>query len=671
MNKSGMVQLLILLFVFFNTVLAGIYVDQVGYRPSYPKFVYVDQPADSFAVLDASNRSVLFTGKLTLWKSKDAASGMTLYRGDFTPFTKPGLYTIRITSGDESPAFAIQDSVYKPILKSSLKGFFFQRCGMPLGIAYAGIYTHLVCHTADGTFHATAESTGVIQATGGWHDAGDFGKYVVNAGVTVGTLLAAYEMYPERFGADDLGIPESGNSIPDILDETRYELEWLLKMQASNGGVFAKLTRAQFEGFVMPQADNTTRYIYQIASTATGDFVAMMARAARIYKASDPAFAQRCLTAATKGWQFLEKSSSIVPPGGFRNPTGTATGEYGDGDDFDERLWAAAEMLTTTGEAKYKTYYGLYYSQKSLLNQSMSWQNVTALAHLTYLRTEFPGKDSSIVRALRSSLQSFCQTQVNRRNTSGFPVTLVPGEFVWGSNSVAANNAILLIVGYELLGNIEYRDVALEQLHYILGVNPCATSYLTGAGSRRPFFPHHRPSASDNIFEPVPGLLVGGPNQYLSSDPVLTAKFSASTPPALCYADDQGSYGSNEIAINWNAPLVFVAGYFAYAPVSTGIRQQDPLNPGTLRLGQNFPNPFNGSTIIPFDLEKRNRVGVRIFDIRGREVDTRDLGWLQSGSHTFQWKASRSNGVQLSSGVYFYELKGGNQSSVGKLIFAK
>ncbi|HCA78519.1 MAG TPA: glycoside hydrolase family 9 [Bacteroidetes bacterium] len=653
-----------------SAAFGGIYVDQVGYRPFHAKSVYVDQPADSFFVLDVSARSVLFTGKLSFWKSNDPASGMTLYRGDFTDFTRPGLYTIRTTAGEESAAFAIQDTVYQAVWKSSLKAFFFQRCGNGLGLPYAGIYAHPACHSADATFHTTAESTGVVQASGGWHDAGDYGKYVVNAGVTVGTMLAAYEIYPERFGADNIGIPESGNGIPDLLDETRYELDWLLRMQASNGGVFAKLTRAQFEGFVMPHADNATRYIYQIASTATGDFVAMMARAARTYQAFDQAFAQRCLTAASRGWQFLEKSPTIVPVGGFRNPSATATGEYGDSDDSDERLWAAAEMFAATGESKYRTYYSLYYSRKTILNQSMSWQNVSALAHLTYLTVDFPGKDSSIISTLKSSLQTFCQTQVTRRNASAFPVTLVPGEFVWGSNSVALNNAILLIIGSEILGNNEYRDVALEQLHYVLGLNPCGLSYLTGAGTRRPYFPHHRPSASDNIFEPVPGLLAGGPNQYLS-DPVLAAKFSASTPPARCYIDDQGSYASNEVAINWNAPLVFVAGYFAYASASTGVRDDVLLPERTLLLRQNYPNPFNGSTIISFELATGGRVRFRIFDIRGGEVDTGDLGWLRSGSHAFQWKASTSTGLALSSGVYILELKGTGQVAVGKLILAK
>lgn len=669
--KSPLLSLALVLGSALSSVaLGGIYVDQVGYRPSHPKLVYVDQPADSFFVIDGSTRSVLFTGRLSLWKSNDPASGMTLYRGDFTNFTRPGLYTIRTTSGAESGAFAIQDTVYQAVWKSSLKAFFFQRCGNGLGPPHAGIYAHPACHSADATFHTTAESTGVIPAVGGWHDAGDYGKYVVNAGVTVGTMLAAYEIFPERFGADDLGIPESGNGVPDILDETRYELEWLLRMQASNGGVFAKLTRAQFEGFVMPQADNATRYIYHIASTATGDFVAMMARAARTYQTFDPAFAQRCSAAAVKGWQFLEKSPTIVPAGGFHNPSGTATGEYGDGDDSDERLWAAAEMLSTTKEAKFKTYYGFYFSQRSPFNQSMSWQNVSALAHLTYLTADFQGKDSSLANTLKSSLRTFCQTQIARRNASAFPVTLVPGEFVWGSNSVALNNAVLLIIGSEILGNNEYRDVALEQLHYVLGLNPCGLSYLTGAGTRRPYFPHHRPSASDNIVEPVPGLLAGGPNQYLS-DPVLAAKFSASTPPALCYVDDQGSYASNEIAINWNAPLVFVAGYFAYAHGSTGVRDDGALSARTLLLRQNYPNPFNGSTIISFELSRDSWVRYRVFDIQGREVDTHDLGWLRSGLHTFPWKASTSTGLALSSGVYFLELKGNGQLAVGKLVLAK
>jgi endoglucanase len=172
---------------------------------------------------------------------------------------------------------------------------------MSLSPIQAGDWWHLACHTTtDAAFHASAESTGTISSIGGWHDAGDYGKYVVNAGISVGTLLLAFEYFPNRFQADDLRIPESGNSVPDILDEARYELKWFLTMQSSSGGVFFKITKPQFESFVMPQNDTGQRYVYRLSSTATGDFAAVMARAARVFRPYDSLFAASCLTAAQR-----------------------------------------------------------------------------------------------------------------------------------------------------------------------------------------------------------------------------------------------------------------------------------------------------------------------------------------------------------------------------------
>lgn len=664
MNLCRTSVVFILLILGVEVAHSGIFVNQVGYRPSHPKFVFINQPADSFWVVDKSNNLTQFSGKFVLWKTQDPASGMTLYRGDFSALARAGLYTVKTSGGEESPVFVIQDTAYVQVWKMSLKGFYFQRCGTYLPPPFAGLYNRPICHLSDATFHSTAESTGVIPATGGWHDAGDYGKYVVNAGVSVGTLLMAYEMFPERFTADNIGIPESGNKVPDILDETRYELEWLLKMQASNGGVFTKLTRLQFEGFVMPDQDTEMRYIYQISSTATGDFVAMMARAARVYQPFDAQFAQRCLVAAAKGWQFLEGNTSIVPPGGFKNPPGTATGEYGDGDDRDERLWAAAEMAATTRESKYLAYYSLHYFEKGYLDHAMSWPDLTSMAHLTYLVTPFQGKDSTIVGLLRSSLLAFCQTYVTRRNNSGFQVSLVPGEFSWGSNSAVLNNAILLIAGYELFGTTAYRDVALDQLHYVLGVNPNAMSYVTGVGTTRPMNPHHRPSASDGVVEPVPGLMVGGPDQY-RDDLILAGRYAASTPPALCYADVRDSYASNEIAINWNAPLVLVSGYFAFAPTSTGIRVSEPLLPSTIHLSQNYPNPFNPSTTIGYELPRAATVSLKIFNTLGQLVATLVNARKDAGYYLVQWNAD------VPTGVYFYRLQTGDFVETKKMIVAK
>lgn len=311
----------------------------------------------------------------------------------------------------------------------------------------------------------------------------------------------------------------------------------------------------------MPQGDPGTRYIYAISSTAAADFAAVMARAARVYRSFDSALADTCQSAAQRAWSYLEANPSIVPAGGFKNPSDTFTGEYGDSDDRDERLWAAAELYHTVGLDVYRNYYGSRYTSKGLFTGSMSWPNLTAMAHLTYLTCRRQGVDTSIQLQLQQSLTSYCDNLVAKRNSTGFRILLKPGEFWWGCNSDLLNNAILLLIGSWKLNKQSYEDVALDQLHYILGANPHDQSFVTGLGSNPTRYPHHRPSASDGVAAPVPGLLAGGPDQYLDDD-VLKRLFSTSTPPMLCYVDDVGSYASNEIAINWNAPLVVVSGYF-------------------------------------------------------------------------------------------------------------
>ena len=311
----------------------------------------------------------------------------------------------------------------------------------------------------------------------------------------------------------------------------------------------------------MPQSDTERRYTYEISTTATGNYTAVMAKAARLFLSFDSTFSQDCLAAAEDAWAYLESHPQIVPAGGFQNPEGTNTGQYGDTQDFDERLWAAIELYMTTGEAEYHDYYRTYYDEQGMFTGAMSWRSVTSLAHITYLTGARNDIDASIQSQLRSSLEGYCQQLVEERNNNGFHVLLKPGQYNWGCHSAALNRAILLIIGYHEIGNEEYYDVALDQLHYILGANAHGISFVTGVGSISVMHPHHRPSGSDGIEDPVPGLLAGGPNEYLQ-DPILASRFDSSTPPALCYVDEEESYASNEIAINWNAPLVFVAGYF-------------------------------------------------------------------------------------------------------------
>jgi endoglucanase len=542
-------------------------VDQMGYRPDSRKTVFVTRYSESFTVRNATTGRIFYRGSLTAAMDSDPATGMAVYRGDFSSFANAGRWFIVTDAGDSSFTFRIDDTVYAPVLRAALKGFYFQRCGTALNAKYAGVYAHPVCHAADATFHATAESTGAADVSGGWHDAGDYGKYAVNAGISAGTLLMAYEYFPRKFGADDVGIPESGNGIPDILDEARWELAWLLKMQHPGGGVFSKVTKERFEGFTMPQDDTSPplRCIYQLSSCATGDFAAVMGRAAREYRQFDKAFADTCLNRARAAWKWLQEHPSIVPSGGFRNPPGTSTGEYGDGRDADERLWAAVELYETTGERAFHAAYVRGAPSSGYLRGLSSWGEVGPLASLTYALSTHSSANRSIRAEARQSLKAQCQYLVEmKRGRSGFYSALLATEYGWGSNSVAMNAAVVLLLGFREFGTPTYESAAADQLHYVLGANALGRSFVTGFGLRPPLHIHHRPSGSDGIVDPVPGLLAGGPNRN-REDAVLATIFPAGTPGALCYVDSLASYASNEIAINWNAPLVFVAGYFGGA----------------------------------------------------------------------------------------------------------
>ena len=649
-----------------NAIVArNVSLDQVGYKPHSAKYVFVSSAADSFRILDATTSSVRFVGSLSSYVGIDPATGKTVRRGDFSSLQESGEFFVVTSAGDSSERFSISDTVYNQAYRKVLKGFYFQRCGTSLVQQYTGFYQHTVCHAQDGLLHPSTDSSGSRPAAGGWHDAGDYGKYVVNAGISVGTLLMAYEYFPSKFSQDDLNIPESGNGVPDILDEARYELDWLLKMQRSDGGVYHKLTREQFEGFVMPQTDNAPRYLYQVSSTATADFAAMMARAARIYLPFDAAFAQLCRTAAVRAWGYLVAHPSIVPTGGFRNPSGTATGEYGDTNDSDERLWAAAELFVTTGTAEYNNYFQSNYSAGGIFGYQMGWQDVRGLAHLTYLKSQQPETNETVRSLLRNALHSFCNNQVSIRNNSGYQVALQTGDYYWGSNSVALNAAVLLIMGYMEFNAQTFLDVAADQMHYIFGSNAHSLSFVTGVGKHYMRHPHHRPSESDGIAEPVPGLMAGGPDRY-RDDAVLQALFSSSTPPALCYVDTMPSYASNEICINWNAPLVFVVGYFNGSGVTAVTESHAGVIPKEIRLDQNYPNPFNPSTTISFGLPFRSFVSLRVFDLTGREIASIVSEELSPGSYTLRWNAE-----QLASGVYFCRLTAGSFSETKKLVLLR
>lgn len=657
--------------LFLNTtVFATVFVNQAGYLPNAVKMAYVDAQEDHFYLIDFNTGQQVYSGACSLRASDDPSTGLTIYQADFSDFTTPGKYFIRVSDGQESFLFLINDSAFAEVSTTVLKGLYFQRCGMALEEPYAGPYTHGSCHSADALFHPSCDTSGYMKTRGGWHDAGDYGKYVVPAANALSYLLMLGEYFPNDLTSDYLNIPESGNGRPDLLDEAQYELNWLLTMQDTvSGGVYFKVTTKDFVGFVMPDQSTEARYIYEISSTATADFAAILARAYRIYAAYDSGFANQCLSAAEIAWTFLEQHPSIVPDGGFQNPDDTETGEYGDDDDSDERLWASAELFESTGEAKYNTYFLNHYQENGIIEEQTSWEYVKPLAQITYLRSAQSAASPSAKNTIRDALRQYADDQVSISQNDGFRVALEDWEYYWGSNSVDLNKAIILIFVYEETRDQRYYDTALHQLNYILGCNAHNMAFATAIGSQSPQHIHHAPSAADGIDAPVPGLAVGGPNRYLD-DPVLQSHFNSNTPPALCYIDDQDSYASNEIAIYWNTPLIFVSAYFNKGHGSTSVISGAKII-RSFRLLQNYPNPFNAHTVIEFLPNRAETAELTVYDLLGKKVRTLFKGMAKPGLNKFIWTGQNNFNRPAGSGIYFYRLKIGGEQKTRKMVLLR
>jgi len=537
----------------------AIKVDQAGYLPGRPKVAMVVSAVagDRFAVRRVRDGQIVFRGRLSA-PVADANSLDAVRAADFTAVEAPGRYALDVDGVGASWPFAIGDDAYARAYHLATRSFYGQRCGtaVDLGPEFPG-YAHEACHR-DNAYHAASGKTGP-KASGhkGWHDAGDYGRYVVNSGLSTGTLLWAYEMFSGRAGNIRLDIPESGDGTPDILNEIRWNLDWMLSMQDADGGVFHKQTSEQFCPFVMPEQDRLTSFVIGTgqepykSSCATADFAAVMAAAARIYRPFDPAFARTALDAARRAHGWAEQHPAVL----FTNPKGVGTGAYGDRDCSDELLWAVAELWRTTGEDGFRQMFISRYARhlgRIAATGPMSWGQVAPMALWTYV---LGGGTGDAAEAIRQASVSAADAIVARTAADGYRTSLARTDYIWGSNGVAANYGVQLIVTNALAPNPRYLEAAADNLHYLLGRNTFSLSWVTQVGANPFRHPHHRPSGADANAEPWPGLLAGGPNGR-RQDPAMNGL--PDLPPAKMYLDDQESYASNEVAINWNAPLVFL-----------------------------------------------------------------------------------------------------------------
>ena len=530
-----------------GVVSSPINLNQIGYLPNATKVAVMngDAIAAEASVIDCATGNEVFKGSVST-AVKNAATGREEARFDFSSVTAPGTYKI-VSGSVESFEFKIGDKVYADAFKASLRMFYLQRCGTELTADLAGDFAHPACHTEKATIFGTKDK---IDVSGGWHDAGDYGRYVVSGAKAAADLMLAYSLYPDAFD-DDLGIPESGNEIPDVLDEVKYEIDWLFKMQNSEGGVYHKVTCANFPSFVMPEEETEELIVTPVSTTATADFAAVMAMASTVFAPFDMPYSQRCLDAATRASNYLDKHQGIE---GAKNPDGIVTGEYPDQNDADERLWAYAELFKATGDTVYDDEFSSLMSGGSATcNTDLGWQGVGAYAGYAYLSADKnKGKFYDVVHA--SFMAGIADIEATA-STDSYNCSLK--EYPWGSNMTVANNGMLLLLFDKVENSNKGDAVAREQLNYLLGTNGTGYCFLTGFGTLSPKNPHHRPSQAKKAA--VPGMLAGGPNQNLE-DPYAQNVLTG-TAPALCYADSDQAFSLNEVTIYWNSPLVFLFAY--------------------------------------------------------------------------------------------------------------
>lgn len=563
--------------VIYNTAGAqitdAIRVNQVGFYPNAPKIAIVtDSNAKEFSIINVSSKQVAFTGtlqKMGVWEYSNEYSG----KADFSKLSQEGTYYVEVKGVGQSHPFTISNQANLAVGKASLRFFYYQRACIDLPETYAGKWARKAGHVqqdGNAVIHSSAATTERPEGTKfysgkGWYDAGDYNKYIVNSGISTYTLMSLYEGYPKFFDTLKLNIPESNNAIPDVLDEVWWNLRWMLTMQDKDGGVYHKLTNTNFDGSVAPDKATNTRYAIMKTTAATLDFSAVMAVAHRVYRKFDKKFADSCLKASISAYAWAIKNNKVIYNQGGMNQKFNPdinTGAYDDANVGDEFQWAAIELFIATGKLRYMDDANIEFTIRNNFD-TPTWAavNTLGLYSLVQNRDFLPEEFAPTMELVKDKLVTMAgKMQKYQANKSEFGIVMGErgGNFNWGSNSTAANQGMMMMMAYRLTGESDFLNAAISNLDYLLGRNGTGFCYVTGFGGKQVMNPHHRPSESDENLYPVPGMLCGGPNPGQEDARDCAGKYTTNL-PAKSYIDVQCSYATNEVAINWNAPLAYLA----------------------------------------------------------------------------------------------------------------
>lgn len=626
--------------------------NQVGYFTNRNKIISVNSPNNfnglSYTIKNSSDVIVKSgtTGTTNFWyDAQEYVSNI-----DFSEINTADDYTIDIDGVTES--FTIGENVYEDLADAVFKYYYYNRASTPITSAYGGQWsrptgipdTQIKIHSSAAT--AARPENSVISAPKGWYDAGDYNKYIVNSGISTYTLLAAYEHFNTYYETKNFNIPESNNNLPDILDEVLWNLDWMLSMQDPNdGGVYHKLTGLNFSGIVMPNEYNLQRYVVKKSTAAALNFAAVTATAARIFEDFEseiPGYSAKLIQASKYAYAWAKAN----PNNFFNNPNGVSTGEYGDSNLTDEFQWAAVELFITTKENTYKNDVRIY----TIANNAPSWQGVASLALFSLNHHSSSIFSDLDINQAETKLLSQADNIEALVNNSPMRISMAANDYVWGSNGMAANQVFYLIRAYELTTETKYLDAAYTAMDYLLGRNGTGYSYVTGFGNVTPTKPHHRISEADNVSEAVPGMLVGGPHPGQQDNCSYPSNLAAKS-----FSDTWCSYASNEVTINWNAPMLYAINALQnYQNQETALSNEDLIkNDNDVSI---YPNPVSSN--LYFNSNSHDLRNIEVYSIQGKKV------FASNGTLI-------KNNIDFSSfkpGIYFLKINTDKGSITKKII---
>lgn len=563
----------------------------VGFAPRGPKRVIVASAATApLAWWLAGRNGAAVAAGLSRPFGFDRASGERVHHVELPRTLATGEYRLHL-DGRPGRSITVANGLLRPLFRDGMSFFYQQRAGVPIlrslvqrpDLARPAGHPREVVGCFNGVDRKGVKWPGCgyrLDVTGGWYDAGDHGKYVVNGGISTWALLNAHERAVRRAPGSPLmadgalRLPEQTNGVADLLDEARVEVEFLLSMQIPEGArtpvlrgerietlnagglVHHKMSDVRWTGLpTAPAEDREPRVLFPPSTAATLNLAAVAAQCARVWRTIDAAFAQRCLTAARRAWSAAEREPALLATDRFEG-----SGGYGDTELADERFWAAAELFVSTGEAAYRTPLLASSLFRSNSAAAIAWAEVATAGTITLL-TVPSGLTTRELVPQRRALIATADADVARIAGQGYAIPYGPERYPWGSTGAMLNAATVLGVAHDLTGQSAYRDAVIDTIDYILGRNPLDRSFVTGYGVRPMRNPHHRfwaRQADARYPAPPPGALSGGPNDTSMTDDIARTMVGRCR-PQTCWTDDYRAFTQNEVAINWNAPLVWVA----------------------------------------------------------------------------------------------------------------